>query len=409
MALDMNAFDAALKTLYNGQRMQDLTYKDNPFWAMLKKHEDFQGKNYPLPLNYGKPQGRSATFATAQANATSGKYEDFVLTRISDHGICTIDNEVIEASQGNSGAFVDALKSEVDGILHSLTRSLCTGLFRDQSGYIGQVKAEPNENATTFVVTLKEVNDIVNFEVGQSIVIYSAKSGGSVRTSDGSDDEWAIVAVNRNTGTITVSGTYNSSGTIEANDYIFIEGDRGNKLAGLESWLPESDPDSTLFFNVNRAVDPVRLSGVKYDGSSLPIEEALITGLAYAAREGAAPKTCFMNPLKVAELVKALGSKVEYDQVKSSDRADIGFESVRIRGPKGKVDVIPDPNCPYGVAYCLDMSTWFFKGLGKAPRINDVDGNRVLRQATNDGVEVRAVYRGQLACNAPGKNLRIKL
>lgn len=408
-SLDLTAFDAAMKTLYQAQKVEDMTYKKNPLLAMLKKETDFYGKNYPLPIQYGKPQGRSAAFATAQSNATASKFEDFLLTRKSDHAVCTIDNETMEASENNSGAFIKAVKSEVDGILESLTRSLAIALFRDESGYIGQVNVEPTENASTFQITLKESNDVVNFEVGQSLEIHSAKSGGSRRNSDGSDDEWTVAAVNRSTGVITVTGTYSSSGTIAADDYIFTEGDRGSKIAGLESWIPSTDPTSSAFFGVDRSVDPTRLGGIRFDGSALPIEEALIQGLALASREGAGPGVAWMNPLKHAELVKALGSKAQYDMATAYKRADIGFKALVVQGPEGEVKVMADRNCPYNKIYCLDMDTWVLKSLGAVPRINDTDDNKMLRQATADGVEVRAVYRAQLGCTRPGSNLVISL
>lgn len=409
-SLDLTSFDAAMKTLYDGQKVEDSTYKGNPFFAMLKKEEDFYGKNWPLPIQYGKPQGRSSTFSTAQTNATASKFEDFLLTRKSDHAVCTIDNETIEASENNSGSFIRALKSEVDGILDSLTRSMCISLFRDNSGYIGQVLAEPTENASTFVITLKSVNDIVNFEIGQMIVLYAAKSGGSALHSDGTDNEWVVAAVDRGAGTVTLTGTYDSSGNIAADAYIFVEGDRGLKIHGLESWLPATAPTSgDSHFGVDRSADPVRLAGVRKDGSALPIEEALIEALSLGSREGAAPNVGFINPMKMAELVKALGAKANYEMVSAYKRADIGFKAVVIQGPEGEVRLIADRNCPYDKCYLLDMETWVLKSLGKVPRLNEPDGNKMLRQSTADGVEVRAVYRAQLGCSRPGGNIVLSL
>ena len=49
------------------------------------------------------------------------------------------------------------------------------------------------------------------------------------------------------------------------------------KLSGLGAWLPSSAPGSTdSFFGVNRSSDATRLGGIRFDGSSLPLEEALI-------------------------------------------------------------------------------------------------------------------------------------
>lgn len=407
-SLDLTSFDSILKTLYQGQKVEDMTYKNNPLLAMLKKEEDFYGKNYPLPIQYGKPQGRSAALATAQTNATASKFEDFLLTRKSDHAVCTIDNETMEASENNAGAFTKAIKTEVDGILDSLTRSLAISLFRDASGYIGQVNAEPTETTSTSF-TLKSINDVVNFEVGQVINIWSAKTAGSQRSRNGSATSLAVSAVNRAAGTVTCTGAYDSSGTIAADDYIFVEGDRGAKIAGLESWLPETAPDSTAFFSVDRSVDVTRLAGVRYDASALPIEDGLISALALGSREGAAPKVGFINPMKMADLVKSLGAKAQYQMAEAYKRADIGFKAVVIQGPEGEVKLISDRNCPFNKCYLLDMDTWVLKSLGKVPRINDTDGQKMLRQATADGVEVRAVYRAQLGCSAPGKNIVVTL
>jgi hypothetical protein len=113
--------------------------------------------------------------------------------------------------------------------------------------------------------------------------------------------------------------------------------------------------------------------------------------------------------MKMAELVKALGAKANYEMAHAYKRADIGFKSVVIQGPEGEVKLIADRNCPFDKVYLLDMDTWVLKSLGKCPRINDTDGNKVLRQQTADGVEVRAVYRAQLGCTAPGKNIVLSL
>jgi hypothetical protein len=50
---------------------ENLVYKNNPFMAMIKKNTDFGGKYKPVPIQVGVSQGRSAVFATAQANQTA--------------------------------------------------------------------------------------------------------------------------------------------------------------------------------------------------------------------------------------------------------------------------------------------------------------------------------------------------
>jgi hypothetical protein len=126
-------------------------------------------------------------------------------------------------------------------------------------------------------------------------------------------------------------------------------------------------------------------------------------------REGGRPDVCFMNPLSYSELIKSLGSKVVYDVVRSSDVADVFFDSVKVYTPSGQVNVVADPNCPTGVAYLLQMDSWKLYSLGMAPKILMTDGLRFLRTNDADSVTVRCGYYLQMGCNAPGWNARIAL
>ena len=106
---DIPAATAALKELYAGQVVQNLCYKDNPFLAMVPKATDFLGKNYPIPIQFGVSQGRSATFASAQANMTAAQLSEFFLTRKKDYSIAQLDNETMLASA--SGAVLRITRS----------------------------------------------------------------------------------------------------------------------------------------------------------------------------------------------------------------------------------------------------------------------------------------------------------
>lgn len=409
MTQDMTSFDAALKDHYKDQRVENMVYKNNPFMALVPKKEDFGGRKWPCPIIYGNPQGRSKTFSTAQTRGGSSesKIESFDLTRVKDYGVATIDGETMEASKGDINAFMDAATTEIDGIIREVTHSIAFNLYRDSSAYRGQVNAEPTEEAD-FTITLKNTNDVVGFEVGQQCVIYSAKSGGSQRISESGTNTFTVIAVDRQAGTVQFDETYDSNGTIAANDYIFINGDRGNGISGLEDWLPSSAPGATAFFGVARNVDPTRLGGQRLDGSSMPIEEALIEGDSVVSREGGALTHYFMNQIKFRQLKKSLGSKVQYVDQKTA-YANVSFKGVMIEGDKGPITVLPDHNCPSDRVFGVDMSTWTLATLGKAVRVLNGDGLQMLRQASSDGYEVRYGFYGQLGCKAPGWNINIQV
>lgn len=404
MALDMTTFDAALKQHYTSDRIANMVYKDNALLAMLPKMENFGGKNLPIPIIYGNPQGRSATFSTAQANKTSTQITDFVLTRARDYSVASIDNEVLEASKGDANAFMEAATTEIDGAIHSASRSLAIALYRTGSGSIGRMS---NAAFATPVIQLSQIEDVTNFEVGQTLVLSSTDGGGVVKAGT-----MEIVGVDRDLGTVTVNGNISALvATAAQNDYIFVEGDYDKKVKGLLAWLPSTAPTSgDNFFSVDRSADVTRLAGVRYDGSAMPIEEAIIGAIHRVSREGGRPTHCFMSYEKWDELAKALGTKVQYidDVVKSGD-AVLNFRTIMVHGPKGQVKIVADQNCPSDRAFLLQLDVWKLYSLGKAPRIFDADGLKLLRESTADAVEVRAFYYAQLGCRAPGYNSNVKL
>jgi len=392
MALNMTTFAAALKQHYTDEKIENMVYKDNPFLAMISKYEDFGGENLKLPVKYGLPMGRSATFADAVSNKSASQLKAFLLTRKADYAIASISNETIEASKGNANAFIEAATFEIDGAIEAATRSLAIALYGDGSGQIGVVGSLATTTASNDTVTLATIQDITNFEVGMQLNFGTATTNKEIST------------INRDTGVILLSAASGATAT----EAIYVDGDKDNKLTGLGGWLPSSAPGSTdSFFGVNRSSDSTRLGGIRFDGSSLPIEEALIGAAARVAREGGKPDVCFINYNNFADLEKALGSKVSYVDVKVNP--EIGFRGILVHGPRGPIKVVPDQNCPNGVAYMLQMDVWKLYSLGKAPKILDSDGLKFLRESTADAVEARIGYYAQLGCRAPGFNVRVAL
>jgi hypothetical protein len=400
MSLDLTTFASALKQHYTSDRVENMVYKDNPLLAMMPKYEQFGGKNLPIPIIYGNPQGRSATFATAQANKTNSQLKDFVLTRARDYSLASIDNETMEASKGNANAFIEAATTEIDGAIHAVTRSLAISMYGTGSGSIGQASAA----ATGTSLQLKEVEDVTNFEVGMELVVSTADGGGSLKSGS-----VTVTGVDRDSGELTVDAltAIDGGSGVAQDDYIFVEGDYDQKIAGLRAWLPDSAPSSTPFFSVDRTADVTRLGGIRFDGSALPIEEALVDAASRVAREGGKPDYVFMSYAKFADLEKALGAKVQY--VDQRVNAEIGFRGILIHGPRGPIRVIPDQNCPSDRAFMLQMDVWKMYSLGKCPRILDSDGLKMLRDSNADSVEVRVGYYAQMGCRAPGYNANIQL
>jgi hypothetical protein len=417
--LNAAAFDAVLKVRYTDEAIRKLTYRNHPLLAVLPKMEGFGGKNLPIPIQYGTPQGRSAYLAAAKEGKYASNFEDFVLTRVQNFSYIEIDAETMKASMGDPSAFMAARQQEIDGMVESLGRDIALDLFKGGYGVRGRAGT-----VAAGTVTLDSVQDAVNFEIGQRIVATASATpaGSGALRSAGADGQ--LTAVNRRTGVLTGVGTATIAALV-ATDYLHVRGDASGsttrrKIAGLDAWIPSTDPTAgDSHFGVDRSVDPTTLAGQRVDGTSSTVAEAIMDAGALLFREGGNPDIVVMNATHSAELAKELMGKTEYSPVQSSDGL-ISFDAYSVRTPAGRVRVLEDPNCPAGVAYMLQPDTWKLYSLGPAPHLADDDGRIALRltppaysaataAGDGDGIEVRGRFYGNLGCRAPRWNARISL
>jgi hypothetical protein len=390
--------DSFLKTLYPQKRIKFLGYTNNPFLAIVPKDENFVGRNKAIVCHYaGAAGGRSRTFATAQANASPERGEDFLLTRTKDYAVTYIETEAILASESDMGSFLSLAKGAVESAIRAAANNLAMGLFRNHGGARGRV-GSINSGA----MTLLNINDVVNFEKDM-VLVQSTADGTSGSLGTG---ESLVTAVNRRTGILTAANWTNFT----ANDYLFQKGDFGASIHGLPSWVPATAPSAAEnFFGVDRSVD-TRLYGQYHDGSAQTIQEAIESADVKIYREGGMADTCLMNPADLNAWRISLADNVRYDMVRSSDVASVSFGAIVINSMSGKgIKVLADRNVPQGTAYLLQLDTWELSSLGGAPRVLEGMGNKFIWAATSDAVECRIGYYGELGCSAPVFNAQILL
>ena len=416
--ITQSSVSGILKELYDDQKVQWLTYKDNPLLAMLKKEEKFPGKYFPVPVVYGLSQGASATFSNAYGNQSSPSVAEFLVTRVADFSLATIDGQLLAAAQTDPGAFIDGAELMIDAAFQTAVNRIASAIFRNGGGTIGQMSAFSN-STTAWTITLSNPDDAVQFEIGQTIV--------AVQNADGSGTLDAatclLTAVNRNTGVLLGTG---STGSPSANwtggaYYLAVQGDTQSasnnnfqvgsnttnnllKIAGLAAWLPIAGPPSSgdLFFGVNRYIDPQRLAGVTFVGTSLSIEEALLQGTGRIALNGGRVDTGVCSYATYTALIVSLGSKVQYVDEKVGE---IGFRGVQVNGANTVMSIFPDRNCPDGLIYCLEMDSWVLRSQNPAPHIlKYMDEIEILRVPGVDSAELRVGMYGNLYCTRPGHN-----
>ena len=407
------SWDKALKNLYRDSIVERSTYKDRPMLGILAKYEGFTGRNMPQVNVYGNPQGRSASFTKAQTNTRPTSIEGFDLDIVSDYSIATITGEVVDRTESDRGAFLKAMKKSIDYAMDSLADAIETFIPRSGAGDIGQISS--GSTVTNQTVTLEDTGDVTNFEVGMTLVA-AATTTGSVRT--GTE---VLAGVDRSNGVITAtSAAWDTVITaIAASDYLFVDGDAQNggsaalKISGFQAWLPSTAPTGgDSFFGVDRSVDS-RLYGTFHDGSSQSMEDAIIDAQSKAAQQGGSPDVGIINHVKMRRFTKELGSKKEHTEVNATGSkgilANAGYRGICVHGDKGEIRMVAANKCPSADGFLLERANWEMFSIKKCIRLDDTDGNRILRQGSSDGYEVRVKGRFNVRCENPIGSARVTL
>ena len=394
-----------LKELYDGQKTQWLTYKDNPFLAMSSKETRFPGKYYPNSVVYTLSQGASATFATAYNNQSSPNVAEFLVTRVSDFSLATIDGQLLACATTDPGAFIDGSELMIDAAWQTAVNRVASAMFRNGAGTIGQIGSisATGSGPYTFTIILANPDDTVQFEVGQTLVAVQNIDGSGTAPAD----VGVLTSVNRNTGTIVgTTATSTIASDWPATYWLAVQGDLPTtsnnnfqpsgsnttnsllKLAGLQAWLPITAPTSgDTFFGVNRSLDVQRLSGVNTNQTGVSIEEGLLYGTGQIAMQGGRVDTGVCSYATYTSLITSLGSKVVYVDEKIGE---IGFRGVQVNGANTVMSVFPDRSCPDGWVFALEMDDWVLRSQNEAPHIlKYMDEIEILRVPGVDSAELR--------------------
>lgn len=396
--------EEVLEELYQTDDMIEDIMRSNPMLGMVKHSTEGGGQHRHVVVKHTRPQGRSNTFSNAQSNRRGTKRAAFDVTWVSGYQLGGVDGDVIDDAGGNAVILIDHLKAEMDGCFENIKDDLGFNVFRNYGGARGQCSNDPTDLNGT--VTLTNAEDITHFEVGM-VLTASTDDGTGAGTDRAGTGE--VATIDREAGSFTYTGTITG---ITTNDYLFVQGDHGAKMHGLDSWCPSSTPTSTPFFGVDRSVEPERLGGVRYDAAtpSDTTREALVNQAVRFRRwnKGLKPDIACVSPLVYGALDIAMESDKRVVELKSPN-GSIGYEAIRLSTPAGSVDVFEDASCQSDTSWMMDSNSFCFETVGPMIRILDEDGNKILRESANDGYEFRIKTRGNFWSNRPSAISRATL
>jgi hypothetical protein len=358
------------------------------------------------------PQGSGSNFGQGQANVTSGKVKKTFIERNRYYGFVSLDDEAIRSSRSKKGAFYGIKEVEIEDMIQLISQELEAHLWRDGSGALATVSS-----TATGVITLTNPEDVANFHIGMPIIALEGATDLG-RT----DTVTAIIGLDSAAGTIEfaddksatdgwVSGDRLIRGQLGASVTAGLDMTGGvgsllcdyeNVVTGVSGWIPATAESSGTFMGMDRTDDIDRLQGFRqgYLGS---IEETIKKLRSRMGRYSSRPDSIWLSHDNWHRLELELGSRAVRTD---GSAATFGLPTLKYASPKGMMSVFAGAFCEENAGYLLKRDTWAIHHLDGLPHIVMSDGLRATRGQDYDGIEVRARYWAELACDGMFHNGR---
>ena len=367
-----------LKEYYLGPVAEQLNNEVFLMSRLESKSEDLVGKRAYVPLHYGRSGGIGARAERDELPAAGNqRYSKAVYDLKYLYGRVQVTGPAMAKTKNEAGAFLQALKSELDGVRNDLKKDVARQVYGDGTAFIAQCGT--TTTSATIVLNTAAGQEAIRkgqLYVGMLVDIGTAADVDTIAAAR------TITAVDYTNATITVSGAtvsttsshYVSRSGAAVDGGATANGSRSNEIDGLKRLVSNA---ATYVGEIDASAE------TWWDNKRLPVGGALSAnleeiqkGLNLIRLEGAMPSLMLTSLGVQREIYSNLQDQVQYVNPESYNFAS-GFKTLEYAG----MPVVSDIDAPYGTLYILDESTmkvfsdqdWHFL---------DADG-QTLRQVSN--------------------------
>lgn len=378
----ISSAENALKTLYLGVVSDQLNTKVNPLLAKIKQSTaDVWGKEVRKLVPYGANGGIGAGTEDGDLPTAAGNnYKQFCLTLKNLYGTIEISDKAIRASANNSGAFVNLLNAEMEGLIKASKFNFGRMLFGDGSGKLATVSSVSGNTVTMDSVSNVIEGMVVDF-MTPSGATYTGVSGATGRR---------ILSIDRANKTVTLNGGA-LTGVVSENDIVTVQGSYGKEITGLGAIFS----NSTSLYGITRS------------------ENLWLTPKTVAAKEGVIDDSTIQKVVDELEdvagstanfIVCNSGVRRAYQNYLTSNRTNVdtinldgGFKAISFGG----IPVVTDRFSPSGNMYVLNTDEFTLHQLCDWRWLEGDDG-RVLKQTAGKPVYTATLVKyADLLCEKP--------
>lgn len=353
MSANLTTLSDILKEYYLGPVAEQLNNEVLLLSRLESRSEDLVGKRAYVPLHHGRSGGIGAR-AEGVALPSAGRqdYDKAVYDLKYLYGRVEVTGPSMAKTKNETGAFLQALKSELDGIRNDLKKDLARQVYGNGTAVVGTVAAGA-ANSTTVAVVGSEVIRKGQLYPGFVATIYDASATADLANTH------TVSAVDISAGTVTFSAAVGA--TFAAGDTI--------RRAGVATYSPaegntyslsdEIDGIQRIVADSATALGGITPTGANawWDNQRVAVSgaltlEAIQKGLNLARIAGGMPTSVITSLGVQREFYDLLDQAVQYTNPESLNYA-AGFKTLSYNG----MPIIADIDAPYGKMYIMDEAT----------------------------------------------------
>ena len=373
--ITLQTADKALKSAYLDVVSEQLNFNINPFLAKIKQStENVWGKDVRQVIHHGINGGIGAGDESGNLpNANSNMYEQISVPLKNLYGTIEISDKAVRASENNSGAFVNLLNAEMEGLIKASTLNLGRMLYGKSSGLLGTVVEQVEDYAV-------QVSNVENFVEGMTIDFYlnaSLKTAGMRVTRI--DRKNKYIYLTGEEGFITNEG-----------ESIYLQGSKNHELTGLGDIFDVTKNLYGLKRNQHGWLNPYIVDSV---GDITEMDMQKVVDYLEDSFGSSVDMILCSSGVKRAlmEHLSTYKRNVDYMELKG------GFKAMSFNG----IPVVSDRFCPPNTMFMLNSKDFTLHQLCDWKWLEGEDG-RVLKQVADKPVyKATLVKYAELICSRP--------
>jgi len=396
--MNLTTADKVLKVFYLPP-LQHLLNNQTILWNRLERNENFnvEGKSFTVPLHVsrhtqaGAGRAEEGTLPSKDAQGYNQAIvpAKYIYTRIQ------VSGQVMRATRSDAGAFIRALRSEIEGATRDTKRSSNRQAHGDGtdalayyvSGSGGTAPVADDNLGNPFVHVGSKATTVDLIDTGDN----STKHDDSVTILDTGTE----VA----TGT-TLTASANVSGSAADGDYWVLEDTLGNQMTGLDGIVRTGDPPL-----LGSGLHGITASGKAYWQSQIVGDDTAFADLRFANMQRVISKMAQASDYDKDDIEFGLASYFmvdKYYELAANERRAInvmqldgGYEGVEFSG----IPLVADQQCKHNRIYFINPQALRICRMADFNWM-DMDGAVLSRVADKDAYEATLYHYGDLACTA---------